>query len=334
MTTKGKEAMQRIVFTGKQELHLEETSLGEPGAGELRVRTLVSLMSTGTENIVLNRMFDAGTNWDNWVKYPFYPGYALVGQVEALGAGVTGFTVGQRVVLRSGHASHHIVEAKNCFALPDGIPAEQAVWFAMAKISSMGARAAQFQMGESVLVIGAGPIGQMAVRWAFALGCETILCADMVAKRLDFAMRGGASHVIAKPLDEAMDQVKAMTGGRGPRVVIDSTGNAKVFASALKVARDRGRIVVLGDTGSPAGQHLTQDLISRGLSIVGAHDVHEDGDWNAANIFAYFFKLIQSGRFNLEGMNTHEFAPKDFREAYRVANELRGETMGILFRWA
>ena len=54
------------------------------------VRINLSLMSTGTENIVFNRLFDPGTHWDEWVKYPFYPGYTAVGTVESTGADVTG----------------------------------------------------------------------------------------------------------------------------------------------------------------------------------------------------------------------------------------------------
>jgi len=118
--------------------------------------------------------------------------------------------------------------------------------------------------------------------------------------------------------------------------VVDSTGSAGVFADCPGLAAHGGTVVVLGDTGSPAEQHLTSDVIMRGLSIVGAHDSHSmlkpawDGD---RSIHELFFALVTSGRFNLGGLNTHTFEPSACADAYALANERRGDTMGILFEW-
>ncbi len=60
--------VRRVVFTGKQEVHLEKSPAQAPAEGEVRVRMALSLMSTGTENIVFNRPFEAGRHWDNWVQ--------------------------------------------------------------------------------------------------------------------------------------------------------------------------------------------------------------------------------------------------------------------------
>src|SRR6202012_5982286 len=104
----------RIVFTGKQQVHLETFEVGDPGPGDVRVRMTLSLMSTGTENIVFNRLFDPGTHWDNWVKYPFYPGYCAVRVVEAVGPDVTRLKVGDRVATRCSHRSHDIRREADC----------------------------------------------------------------------------------------------------------------------------------------------------------------------------------------------------------------------------
>src|ERR1700733_460481 len=98
----------RLVFQAKQQVHLEPFVSEKPGRNQVLVRTDLSLMSTGTENIVFNRLFDPGSHWDQWVKYPFYPGYSSVGTVEAVGEGVTELKVGQRVASRGGHRSHPI----------------------------------------------------------------------------------------------------------------------------------------------------------------------------------------------------------------------------------
>jgi threonine dehydrogenase-like Zn-dependent dehydrogenase len=291
-------------------------------------------MSTGTENIVFNRLFDPGTHWDYWVKYPFYPGYAAVGIVEAVGAKVTTLQIGDRVAFRQGHRSHANVAEDGAYKIPATLPLEKAVWFALAKIAFMGAMMAEYRLGDRVLIIGAGPIGQMSLRWARAAGAASIVIVDALCNRLVLAEAGKATAVISTSIEQARTQALAANDGKLPRVVIDSTGNATVFATALTLAADRGRIVVLGDTGQPAKQTLTGEVILRGLTIVGAHDDLNTAEWNERTITQLFFSLSSTGRFALEGLNSHVFNPADCVEAYTVANRDRASTMGIMFDWS
>lgn len=323
---------QRIVFTGKQQVSVEEFTPANPQAKEVRIRSLCSLMSTGTENIVFNRLFDPGTHWDEWVKYPFRPGYALIGEVEELGPDVRGLSIGDRVAVRHSHASACTLPAANCFPVPADIPPEQAAWFALAKIAAMGARVAKHTLGQSVAVIGCGPVGQMALRWAVAAGADPVIAVDTITGRLEMARRGGATHTIARPMDEAVGEIRDITGG-GAEVVVECTGHAAVFSGALGAAAKFGTVVLLGDTGRPSEQRLTKDVVTRGVRIVGAHDVHEGAEWNSARIVRLLFGLVRRGRFSLEGLNTHTFSGAQAADAYRTANEKRGETMGIVFKW-
>jgi 2-desacetyl-2-hydroxyethyl bacteriochlorophyllide A dehydrogenase len=323
----------RVVFTGKQEVVLEAFDPGLPSDDEVLVATRYSLMSTGTENIVFNRLFAPDTHWDRWVKYPFYPGYTSVGEVAGVGPRVASLRSGDRVAFRVGHRSHHVVKASECYPIPSTIPLADAVWFSLAKITFHGALAARYALGDSVLVIGAGPIGQMSIRWARAAGLRSILAVDTVAQRMPLARAGGATGAIVSPIEKARDAVLGANGGRLPRVVSDATGNSQVFAAALGLAADRGTVVILGDTGNPASQHLTGDVITRGLTIVGVHDLHNTPEWNNATITQLFFDLVASGRFPLAGLNTHFFGPEQCAEAYAAANRDRASTMGIVFDW-
>src|SRR5277367_4719535 len=135
MTISTRTGAARLVFPSKQQVILEPFDPGKPGKDQVLIRTHLSLMSTGTENIVFNRLFDPGTHWDQWVKYPFYPGYGSVGVIEAVGEGVEHLRRGQRVAFRAPHRSQAVEEAANCFPIPDGVSFEQAVWFALAKIT-------------------------------------------------------------------------------------------------------------------------------------------------------------------------------------------------------
>ncbi len=324
----------RLAFPAKQQVQHEPFEVALPGEDEVLVETRLSLMSTGTENIVFNRQFDEGTHWHDWVKYPFYPGYACVGVVLETGNKVSDFKAGDRVAYRIPHQSHEVVKADACTKIPEQTSFEHAVWFSLAKIAFHGAKVADYRLGDSVLVIGAGPIGQMTIRWAAASGASSIISVDRLPARLELAKKGGATACISASIGEARDQIMEANGGKLPRVVIDSTGNAEVFKSALTLAADFGKIVVMGDTGRPAQQHLSSDLIMRGLTVVGAHDTHTNEQWNDGTIAQLFFDLTSRGRFSVEGLNSHHFKPADCGEAYAVANREREKTMGIIFDWA
>jgi len=290
-------------------------------------------MSTGTENIALHRAFDPGTHWDAWVRYPFFPGYAMVGIVDCVGAGVDGFHHGQRVACRSSHSSLACIDGALACPIPESLAWEEAVWFAFAKIAFHGAQVGGFSLGSGILIIGAGPIGQMAVRWAAAAGARHIACVDPVESRLAFARLGGATATISQPIAEARAALLGAFGQALPPIVVDTTGNAAVLQAALGLVADFGRVVLLGDTGSPAAQTLSRDVITRGLAIVGAHDVHMNATWNNRSISELFFALQARGRFPLAGLISHRFEPADCIRAYELANRERAATMGILFDW-
>ena len=288
-------------------------------------------MSTGTELIALHRAFEAGSYWDRWVRYPFYPGYACVGRIAAIGSEVCGFRVGQRVCGRFPHASLHTTDAAALTAVPDEIDAGEACWFALAKIASMGFHAAAPERSESVLVIGCGPIGQMLVRWLHAGGITRILALDPSDARLHFAQEGGATDVLPMKIEDGLAALRER--GPLPEVAIDCTGNHAVLPHALACVADGGRVILLGDDGNPSKQHLTGDLLFRGLTLRGAHDSLETADWNSAIIHDEFFRLHTSGRFPLEGLATHCFSPEQCAQAYALARDRRSDTMGIFFEW-
>src|SRR5690348_7741207 len=109
-----------IIFTGKDQVEvIDEELLPPPGPGDIQVQTTRTLISTGTEGIVLGRKFSPGTHYDGWVKYPFRPGYSHVGRVSAIGENVTEFKIGDRVATRGQHTSMAQVEAIHAVRIPD-----------------------------------------------------------------------------------------------------------------------------------------------------------------------------------------------------------------------
>ena len=322
------------MFPERGRVVLERFDVPDVGPTQVLLRTSYSLMSSGTERTVLHGRFDAGTHWEGYARYPFYPGYSSVGEIVALGEEVRDFSVGDVVAARVGHASHHVTDAQGCAPIPPDVDRLPATWFALAKIALMGARVAGYGIGARVLTIGAGPIGQMTVRWANAAGARNNVVVDPVATRRTLAEQGGATATAPDITDR--DAVLAACEGHQPEYVIDATGNADVFAAALAIVAMQGRVVVLGNTGSPSGQRLTSDVIQRGIQIAGAHDIlsmlgpNWDGD---RSIHDLFFHLVRTGRFNLDSLITDVIAPTDAEAAYRAADERPDETLGVCFDW-
>lgn len=335
-------------------MELQETAAGNldsrrPGPREVRIRTRVSLMSTGTELTALTRQFEAGTHWEQWVTYPFYPGYSTVAEVEEIGESVRDIKVGSRVVARTPHASDHVIPAEQLVPTPDEISDEEAAWFALAKIACGGISAAGASLtgnsivdslaGARVAVVGAGPIGQMTVRWLAALGVAPVTIVDRNQNRLAMAREGGATSIIGSHLGERHEelvQVLGALGGQRPNIVFDTTGNPEILERALRIVADHGKVVIVGDTGFPSRQRLTSDVVVRGIGIVGAHDLHarQGGGWQADHaIVRRFFHLAAAGQFPLAGLITHRFLPSQAEEAYRMAQSSKGQTMGIVFDW-
>ena len=166
-----------------------------------------------------------------------------------------------------------------------------------------------------------------------AAGARHIVAVDPIAARLELACKGGATAGINKPVDQVQEDVARCCGGHRPGRVIDATGHAGVFADALALPADHGTVVILGDTGSPSRQHLSSDIVRRGLHVVGVHDSHASGDWSQDRIVDLFFHLVSSGRFNVDDLISHTFTPGECQTAYVSATQMPEQVMGILFDW-
>jgi threonine dehydrogenase-like Zn-dependent dehydrogenase len=188
-------------------------------------------------------------------------------------------------------------------------------------------------LGGNALIIGAGPVGQMAIRWARAAGMADIAVMDLAALRLNLARRGGATECFQGELNALRETRLRASRPGGFDVVVDTTGNAAVFAQALGTIARFGKLVLLGDTGYPSRQCLTSDVMTQGLTIVATHDHHDRDGWTQRRIDALFFKLMREGAFPLDGLITHTFAPSACKEAYALASDHREQAVGVLFDW-
>jgi predicted dehydrogenase/threonine dehydrogenase-like Zn-dependent dehydrogenase len=174
-------------------------------------------------------------------------GYSAAGVVVEAGRAVRGLSPGDRVSIAGGgfasHAERDIVPALLCAKVPDGVSAEEAAFATLGAIALNGWRRAEVEVGSVVAVIGLGLIGQLAVRIGKAAGCR-IVGIDRDASRVELARAAGA---------EALVRSDVVAGSRwedsadAVLVCAASASNDPVMLAAA-VARDRGRVVIVGDT--------------------------------------------------------------------------------------
>ena len=182
------------------------------------------------------------------------------------------------------------------------------------------------QLGDTVLVLGAGQRGLAAVLAARAVGAGTIIVSGLAADRhkLQLAKEFGADHTVVVDGDASADVVEVvmdLTGGMGADVVLELTPMAAgPVSDALAAARHGGRVVLAGLKGGGEIPVRTDVIINRALHVVGAFGVDARGYREA-------IRLIESGRYPLAKLHTHTFGLADTELAIRtLAGEVPGET--------
>lgn len=328
-----------IAFTGANQVELHDLAVPSPAAGEVLIETRRTLISTGTELTCLTRRFEPGSHWDGWVKYPFYPGYSSAGVVVKTGPDAARFKAGDRVACRTAHQRFVVAREADLVAIPDAVSDDEAIWFGIACIVQNGIRRAEHELGDAVVIIGLGLLGQLAVQFARLSGAREIIAIDTAPRRLEMARAHGATLLLQKPVADVHADIKAATGGRLADVVYDITGHPSVLPCALTLARDLGKVVLLGDAGSPTQQHITGDLICRGLRLIGAHDnnppktASEHAWWTRNHMADLFMTYLGRRQMQMDDLITHRFKPSEAAAAYARLVEDRATAMGVVFEW-
>ena len=249
-----------------------------PRAGMALVKTAASLVSAGTERMVVefaekNYLGKARSRPDlvkqtldkakregilptvqavfNRLDQPMALGYSSAGTIIGLGANMQGFQVGQRVACAGGgfavHAEYNVVPRNLLVPLPDSVDFESAAFATLGAIAMHGFRLAQPQVGERAAVIGMGLLGLLGAQIAAAAGCR-VMGIDIDPRRIDLAHSLGLEAVTRQG---AADSAAAFTANRGFDVVLicaDTPSNDPVELAGV-IARDRARVVAVGAVG-------------------------------------------------------------------------------------
>ncbi len=328
-----------IVFPQARSVALEEADVREPGAGEVRCRALASLVSTGTESFCLAGTFDPDTFWEEWVQYPFAPGYSMTSRVVDVGPEVEGIRVGDRVATSTPHSSAFVVPAGECIRVPDEVTDEQACWASLACTTQLGVRRAEVQLGESAAVVGLGVLGQLVVQYLRLSGARRIIAIDTIPSRLSAAAAGGATDTIAAEVGAARQVVHELTAGAMVDVAFDITGHPAVLAPTTRLVRQLGRVVLLGDTPMPSRQQLGPRIVADSVAVLGVHasaapEVATLRDpWTLAAMADLFFDYVAAGRMDVDALASHRFTPDQAVEVYEALRQDRSTYLGVFLDW-
>ena len=253
----------------------------EPGDGQVLIRTEAAGVNY-PDGLLVQGLYQSKPD------RPFTPGSEVAGEVVKIGAGVTRFKPGDRVVTycSGGYAELAVGSEQTCFALPDGMDAADACAMIIAWGTSHHAlkQRANLQPGETLVIFGAaGATGTAAIQIGKVMGATVIAVCSSEEKR-KIALEQGADHAIG--YDNLKDEVKGLTGGKGADVVYDSVGG-DAFAAASRFMAPGGRLLVIGFASAEIPKLPVNLTLVKEYAVVGVFW----GNWTRREPAAYLANM-------------------------------------------
>lgn len=256
----------------QREFRLNEEEIAPPAAGEVQVRVgAVGICGSDLHS------YAEGSVGDTPCRYPMVLGHEPAGTVVKVGAGVTGWSVGDRAALepamycyhcefcRSGH--HNVCEQirflstpgdpgffrefvnlppVSLLPIPPSLSLELASLVEPLAVAIHSLKFAAIGLGETVAVFGAGPIGLLTIASLKAAGARRIWAVEPVAHRRELAKHLGADVVLDAGAGDAAKQIHADTGNRGVDCAVDCAAQGDTINQAIRATRNAGRVVLTG----------------------------------------------------------------------------------------
>lgn len=285
--------MQAAVFRGPDRLQVEDVPRPDPGPGEVLLK-VARCGICGTDSHIFRGNFPAP-------NLPLIIGHEFAGVVDAVGPGVSHVDVGDHATAdiniacgtcwfcrhnsklfcryvnqlgvhhAGGMAEFVVVPAVNVYKLPSTMPFEHAAFIEPLACAIHGQNRIAVKMGETVLIIGAGPMGLMHAALSKLRGASKVIVSEPAADRRARAHSVGSDLEI-DPLNEGLDGIMDATDGRGADVVIEAVGRPATYTQAIELARRGGRILAYGAAPPDATIAVHPfEIYSKELTIVGSY---------------------------------------------------------------
>lgn len=319
--------MRAAVLHGPREIRMEKRALLTPGAGEAVVRVFASGLC-GTDFRIWNG--------DRSVRYPLIMGHEFIGEVVAVGPDVRALQPGQKVAVEpnyscgtcplcregnrnlclsrtaigidvnGGFAEQACLPARCCWPAPTEISDEQLMLAEPLAVVVRAVARGEARRGESVVVLGVGALGLLAIQVLKAKGLR-VLAVGRTEHREDLARALGADDFATSGAVGAAEAARSFSGREGVDLVIETAGTGPAVEQALELTRPGGRVVL---TGLPHEVSTVNffGVVRRELRIIGSMIYQEE--------FPEAIRLLSAGTVTVDRLVTHRFPLERIQEAF------------------
>lgn len=331
----------QVVFPRQGEVAIESFEIPDPGPHQILVRTTRTAVSAGTE---LTTLLGVSPRFQG---FPAYPGYSHTGVVEAIGEGVTDFTVGDRVLTMGHHQSHLLLDLAPdrpggpayVEHVPDNLPFDHAAFAILGSVALHGIRKAELQVGAGVAVFGQGIVGQLVVQLARWSGAQPVIAVDLVPERIEQSRRSGADILVDASRHDVETAILEATAGRGAEAVFDATRTPKTLPLMMKVAAMGGKVLFVGSAMGTVEIDAFTELQLKELQIIGCFQPaapvvgHHSFPWTQQRNRQIFMQMTASGQVRLDHLITHTVPYTAAPEIFAMIQRGGTDWLGIVFTW-
>ena len=337
---------------------LEEVPVPSIKAGAVLIKTTRTLVSLGTERMlvefgkanfiqkakqqpdkvkmVLDKVKTDGlkptiNSVFNKLNQPLPLGYCNVGEVVAVGKGVTEFTIGDRVASNGNHAEYVLVPKNLVAKIPDNVTDEEAAFTIIGSIGLQGIRLLNPTFGETIVVVGLGLIGLVTAELLRANGCK-VIGFDFDAEKVTIANQKGITAINPAEGTDQVKFVESFTNGVGADGVIITASNKsnEIISQSARMCRKRGRVVLVGVIGLDISR---ADFYEKEITFQvscsygpGRYDeqYEQKGNdypigyvrWTEKRNFEAILNALSNGSLDVKPLITERISLKDYKKIY------------------
>lgn len=339
--------MKAVVAYAPGDYRLETVDVPQAGPGEIVIKVEACGICAGD----IKAYGGAPSFWGDdtqpaYIKAPMIPGHEFIGHVVELGEGVTDFAIGERVISEqivpcwacrfcnrgqywmcekhdlygfqnnvNGAMAEYMKFTKEAinYKVPAEMPMEQAILIEPYACSLHAVQRAQIQLGDVVVLAGAGTLGLGMIGAAKKSGAGKLIVLDLFEDRLELAKKFGADLVLNPRTTDVVAEIKGMTDGYGCDIYIEATGHPKSVEQGLAMIRKLGRFVEFSVFKDPVTVDWSIISDRKELDVLGSH------------LGPYCYPLviegIADGSFPTEGVVTHKLPLQQFEEGFELVQQ-------------
>jgi 2-desacetyl-2-hydroxyethyl bacteriochlorophyllide A dehydrogenase len=342
------ERVKALRWYGVDDMRVDMVAVRQPQRGEILVRNLFTGIC-GTDRHALSH----GTFIDKKsdLNYPAILGHEGCSEILALGPDVEFDAAGQHIKpgdmvayqdilgcgecrfcrqgsfnvcinlkqsgLKPGHFVQYFTYPSRLFVRIDGIDPKQGSLVEPAAVALHGTRISGLQVGDSVLVIGAGPIALLRIQHLKNLGAGRIIVAEPTEKRRALAKEFGADVVIDPQTQDVLTITRDITDGYGVDIAFEDAGLPELQRLAIDAVRPHGTVVITGITVNPLTINLVDKVMLHELTIKGSCGYSMW--WDRTHDYVVVADMMRSGRLRTDSMISHVFPMDEFEKAFEMA---------------